>query len=68
MQEQETEFTYKGYRTKIEWSQEDEVFFGQILDTTDLVLFHGRTIMECAKDFELAVDDYIETKKYLGKE
>ena len=51
---------YLGYRTEIEWSEEDKLYYGKIEDITDLVCFEGKTIEEARENFKTAVDDYIE--------
>lgn len=55
---------YKGYKGSIEYSQEDNCFFGRVLNVNDgdLVLYEGTTLEELQKDFEEGVDLYIEYK------
>ena len=58
---------YKGYYGAVEYSDEDEVFHGQILFIKDLVTFEGESVKELKEGFKYMVDDYIETCKRLGK-
>lgn len=55
---------YRGYKGSIEYSQEDNCFFGRVLNVNDedLVLYEGTTLEELQKDFEEGVDLYIEYK------
>lgn len=58
---------YKGYFASVQFSAEDEVFFGKVLGINDLVSFEGTTVKELKNAFEEAVDDYLETCKALDK-
>jgi predicted HicB family RNase H-like nuclease len=59
---------YNGYFASVQFSAEDEVFFGQVLGINDLVSFEGTTVKELKKAFNEAVDDYLQTCKELNKE
>lgn len=59
---------YKDYLAAIEFSAEDEVFYGKILGIDDLVNFEGASVKELKKAFQDAVEDYLDTCKELGKE
>ena len=53
---------YKGYSGSIEFTPEDNCLFGKVLDLhRDIVLYEGNTIDELRKDFEEAVDFYLES-------
>ena len=55
---------YKGYYAKIEYSDEDECFCGQIEGLKhDSISFEGQTVKELKKDFKDAIDHYLETCK-----
>ena len=59
---------YKGYEGTYEFSKEDNVYWGKISNTDDLVLFEGNDLSELYQSFKNAVDDYIDFKKEIGKE
>lgn len=59
---------YKGYYASVNFSAEDEVFFGKILGIDDLVNFEGASVKELKKAFHEAVEDYLETCKKMDKE
>ena len=59
---------YKGYHGSVEFSSEDNVFFGKIVSIRDVVTFEGKTVSEITKSFHYMVDDYLKTCKELGKE
>ena len=50
---------YKNFIGSVHFSTEDEVFFGKVEGSPDLVSFEGSTVKELKKAFEEAVDDYI---------
>ena len=60
--------TYKGYAARIEYSDEDVCFVGHISGITDIVGFHGESVVELREAFEEAVDDYIETCESLNRQ
>jgi predicted HicB family RNase H-like nuclease len=52
---------YKGYTGSVEYSEEDKCLFGKVQGLAkDLVTYEGSTIEELTKDFEGAVDDYLD--------
>ncbi|MCK4761898.1 MAG: type II toxin-antitoxin system HicB family antitoxin [Candidatus Aminicenantes bacterium] len=59
--------TYKNYTGSVEYSAEDEVFYGKIEFITDTVLYEGRSVEELKKNFQEAVEDYIEACEDMGK-
>lgn len=59
---------YKGYYASVNFSAEDEVFFGKILGIDDLVTFEGASVKDLKKAFHEAVEDYLETCKKMDKE
>lgn len=59
---------YKSYYATIDFSAEDEVFYGKIIGINDLVSFEGTTVAELKDAFYEAVEDYLETCEALGKE
>jgi predicted HicB family RNase H-like nuclease len=59
---------YKGYAGSVEFSADDQVFFGKIIGIRDVVTFEGATVKELTKAFHESVNDYLETCKEMGKE
>lgn len=58
---------YKGYFSKVQYSSEDNVLYGKIEGIVDLVTFESESCNEIEKEFQLAVDDYLEFCKEVGK-
>ena len=50
---------YKGYLGTVEYSAEDECFYGKVLGITDLISYEGNDIDELRRDFRDGIDDYI---------
>mgnify|MGYP000972428585 FL=1 len=59
---------YRGYFGSVEFSSEDDCFFGKILGINDLVTFEGNTVDEIKTSFCEAVDDYIGMCERVGKQ
>ena len=55
---------YRGYYAKIKYSDEDKCFCGHIEGLqNDSISFEGDTVDELRKDFEDAIDHYLEVCK-----
>lgn len=59
---------YNGYSAKIEYSEEDNIFFGVIIGINDSISFEGNSPNNLKSAFKEAVNDYIETCSQIGKE
>ena len=54
---------YKGYNETIEYSKEDECFFGKVMNLQkDAVTYEGNYLEELRKNFEGAIEDYLILK------
>jgi predicted HicB family RNase H-like nuclease len=62
------ELKYKNYSGSVEFSADDNVFFGKIVGIRDVVTFEGDTVKTLVKAFHNAVDDYLATCKELEKD
>jgi predicted HicB family RNase H-like nuclease len=58
---------YKGYQGSAEFDLKTGVLFGKILFVTDLVTYEAETVPALQNEFQLAVDDYLETCQQLGR-
>jgi predicted HicB family RNase H-like nuclease len=56
----ENHLKYLDYVASVEFSAEDEVFYGKVLGIADLISFEGQSVRELKKAFKEAVDDYLE--------
>ena len=61
-------FSYKGYEGTAEVDLESMTCRGKILFINDLVTYEASSPVKLKKEFENAVDDYLETCEELGRE
>ena len=59
--------TYRGCTAKIEFSADDNVFFGRLIGIDDIVTFHAETVEELKDSMRESVDFYIEVCEKDGK-
>ena len=59
---------YKDFFGSVEYSADDDCFFGRIIGTTDLVTFEGNSVETLKAAFAEAVEDYIVLCNEAGKE
>lgn len=59
---------FENYVGTVNFSAEDDVFYGKIHGINDLILFEGESVIELKKNFEDAVIDYLDTCATTGKE
>ena len=59
---------YKDFLGSVEYSADDECFFGKIIGTTDLITFEGDSVEALKTAFAEAVEDYLILCKEAGKE
>lgn len=60
--------TYKGYRARIEYSDEDGMFVGRVAGIRDLITFHGDSVEALRSRFEEALDFYLKSCAERGEE
>jgi len=51
---------YKGYCGTVEYSAVDNVLHGSVIGIKGLISYEGNNVFDLKKDFEEAVDDYLE--------
>lgn len=49
---------YKGYLGSVEFSEEEAIFFGKIMNIRSLISYEGKNVMELSEQFREAVDEY----------
>ncbi len=59
---------YKNYLSTVQFSAEDDVFYGKVIGINDLVTFEGESVTDLKAAFKEAVDDYLETCVELNKQ
>ncbi|MFA6052910.1 MAG: type II toxin-antitoxin system HicB family antitoxin [Methylobacter sp.] len=59
---------YKGFLGSIEMDLDEFFMFGELLFINDLVTYEAKSLEELQREFEISVDDYLETCKELKRE
>jgi len=59
---------YKDYQGSVEFSDEDNIFFGRLIGINDRILFEGDSVETLRMNFREAVEDYLKICKEMGKE
>lgn len=59
---------YKGYFGKVEFDDEANTFYGEVINLRDVVTFQGETVKGLRKAFCESVDDYLEFCAVRGEE
>ena len=59
---------YKGYEAIVEFDEVDELFFGNVINTRDVISFDGKTVDELKQSFEAVIDEYLSDCRKEGKE
>jgi predicted HicB family RNase H-like nuclease len=60
--------SYKGYIATIEPDIDDGLLVGRVVNTRDLIGFHGETIPQAIESFQAAIEEYIQDCRQRGKE
>ena len=61
-------YEYRGYTGSIEFSSDDQCYFGRLLNINDLVHYEADSVEELNEEFKKAVDDYIDFKEVIKNE
>lgn len=59
---------YKGYEAVIKYSDDDETFIGEVINTQDILVFDGENVSEVEKSFHAVVDEYLDDCVAEGKD
>ncbi|MCF6320048.1 MAG: type II toxin-antitoxin system HicB family antitoxin, partial [Proteobacteria bacterium] len=58
---------YKGYEAVVKYSDEDETFVGEVINSHDILVFDGNTVDEVNESFHAVVDEYLEDCETEGR-
>ena len=59
---------YRGYTAAIQYDDEDELFYGDVVDLRDTITCSGSSVEELRQAFHIAVEDYVEFCMSQGEE
>ena len=51
---------YKGYKGTVTLDKDANIFYGQVVNTRDVITFQGASLEECRQAFRSSVNDYLE--------
>jgi predicted HicB family RNase H-like nuclease len=60
--------TYKGYQADIQFSADDECFYGVVSGVKDTITFEGQSIEELKQAFKESVDFYLAMCRKRGEQ
>ncbi len=60
--------TYHGYIARIEPDLDDGILVGRVINTRDIIGFHGETISEAIESFHAVIEEYLEDCERRGKD
>ena len=60
--------SYKKYIARIEPDIDDGILAGRVINTRDIIGFHGETIADAIESFHAVIDEYLEDCKQRGIE
>lgn len=59
---------YKDYEAKIEFDENANIFYGEVINTRDVITFQGDSVNELRQAFADSVEDYLEFCKSRDEE
>ncbi len=59
--------SYKGYTARVDFDERDDIFVGRVLGIRTIISFHGDTVEVLRREFETAVDDFVEEYRQKGE-
>jgi predicted HicB family RNase H-like nuclease len=59
---------YKNYIGHVEFDSDAEIFYGEVINTRDVITFQGKTVAEIKKSFHESIDDYLNFCKERGEQ
>ena len=60
--------TYKNYIARIEFDERDNLFVGRVLGLRSIISFHGETVSELRREFEVAIDDFLNAPPHICRQ
>ena len=50
---------YRGYTSRIEFDERDDIFIGRVIGMRDAICFHADNVADLKREFYASVDDYL---------
>jgi len=61
-------FKHKGYIGSVEYDDRDGILHGRMLGISDIISYEGTSVQKLKKDFQNAVEDYLDACREIDKE
>jgi predicted HicB family RNase H-like nuclease len=59
---------YKGYEAIVEYDDEAEIFYGEVVNLRDVITFQGDSVKDLKQAFHDSIDDYLDFCQERGEE
>jgi len=59
---------YKGYIGHVNFDDEADIFHGEVINTRDVITFHGDSVKQLKHEFINSIEDYLEFCKINNEE
>jgi predicted RNase H-like HicB family nuclease len=59
---------YKGYKGAVTLDEDANIFYGEVINTRDVITFQGASLEECKQSFRGSVNEYLEFCRERGEE
>jgi predicted HicB family RNase H-like nuclease len=59
---------YKGYVARVEFDDENDTLYGEIVGTQDVITFEAASVGDLRREFKKSVDEYLKFCEEQGKE
>jgi predicted HicB family RNase H-like nuclease len=59
--------TFKGYIARIDADLDDGIIVGSIINTRDIIGFHGEPVSEATESFHAVIDEYFKESRQILK-
>jgi predicted HicB family RNase H-like nuclease len=59
---------YKGFEGMVTLDEKANIFYGEVINTRDVITFQGASLEECQQAFRGSVNDYLEFCRERGEE
>lgn len=51
---------YKNYEAVVRYDEDEQVFFGEVVNTRDVLTFQGKSVTELKREMKASVEEYLE--------
>lgn len=51
---------YKNYEAVVRYDEDEQAFFGEVVNTRDVLTFQGKSVTELKREMKASVEEYLE--------